>query len=168
MAEGDGQSLHLHKGSCNLPAPLLQRQLLLQTWHSAAAFHSADQLVTSASCQRVAWIALCGIWYSWCWQVRKFRIVNTSTQEANFEVDRKLLERAGFSCNQDKPIKLVGAPEHQSVEVALTLQVGVADAASCLLQKHQPQGACAACCALTARRCQSYITIKPTSSPSAR
>ena len=60
---------------------------------------------------------------TWLLQARKFKIINTSTQEANFEIDRKLLERAGFAVSQDKAIKLAGAPEHQSVEVGLTLQV---------------------------------------------
>ena len=60
---------------------------------------------------------------AWLLQARKFKIINTSTQEANFELDRKLLERAGFAVSQDKAIKLAGAPEHESVEVGLTLQV---------------------------------------------
>ncbi len=58
-------------------------------------------------------------------QVRKFRMSNTSTQAATFSFDKALLDAWGIKVDPESVSKLPGSPENGSVEISVTLKVGL-------------------------------------------
>ena len=66
-------------------------------------------------------------------QVRKFKAVNTGCLGVTFAMDTKAMEKYGFTVTPDKMPLLAGAPVHGSLELTVTLQVGLSSSLLLLL-----------------------------------